>query len=259
MILDEIVEHKKSEVESAKKNKPLDRIIANIEDADKARDFYGDCINKSGIKIICEIKKASPSKGLLSKNFHPVEIAKSYEHNGAFAISVLTDEKFFMGSLDYLSEVSKNVKIPVLRKDFTIDPYQIYEARCYGADIILLIASILDLSGIRAFQDIATSLGMSSIVEVHNEKELELALEAGSKIIGINNRDLKTFEVNLEVSEQLAGSIPEGVVVISESGIRDSGDIRRLEKAGITTFLIGETFMTGESPGRELKNLLNSL
>ena len=259
MILDDIVEHKKTEVETAKKNKSLDEIISGIDEVGNARDFYTKCTETSGVKLICEIKKASPSKGVISRNFNPVEIAKSYEKNGAFAISVLTDEKFFMGSLDYLSQVSRNVSVPVLRKDFTIDPYQIYEARYYGADIILLIVSILDLSRIRVFQDITSSLGMSSIVEVHNEKELELALEAGSKIIGINNRDLKTFEVDLKVSEHLAGSIPEGVIAISESGIKTPDDIHRLEKAGINTFLIGETFMTGESPGLELKKLINSL
>ena len=172
---------------------------------------------------------------------------------------MLTDEKFFMGSPEYLYRVREAVQIPVLRKDFTIDTYQIYESRCYGADIILLIVAVLDIDQLREFQDLARELGMCSIVEVHDRNELDTALEAGSSIIGINNRDLKTFEVDTETSVRLAEFIPDDVLVISESGLGKPEHIARLREKGISTFLIGESFMVKEDPGMELRILLDSL
>lgn len=259
MILQEIVKHKRLEVEESKKKRPLGELKSSVSAADKPRDFYGLSRQTDDIRIIAEVKKASPSKGVISRDFDPVRIARSYENAGAFAISVLTDEKYFMGSLDYLSEVKRSVSIPVLRKDFMIDQYQIYEARTYGADIILLIVSILDAGTIRDFQDLAQELGMSSIVEVHDESELEVALESESRIIGINNRDLKTFDVDLSTSERLFRQIPDDVVVISESGISNADNISRLLDHGISTFLIGESFMRQDDPGNALKSLLSSV
>lgn len=259
MILQEIVKHKRLEVEESRKKRPLRELKASVPEASTPRDFYGLSRQTDEIKIIAEVKKASPSKGVISRDFDPVRIARAYENAGAFALSVLTDEKYFMGSLDYLSEVKRNVSIPVLRKDFMVDQYQIYEARSYGADIILLIASVLDSGTIREFQDIAKELGMSSIVEVHDEAELEVALEAESRIIGINNRDLKTFDVDLGTSERLIRQIPDDVVVISESGISSADNIFRLLEYGISTFLIGESFMRQDDPGNALKSLLRSV
>ena len=211
MILDDIIENKRYELEKAKNNFPFNKLISELKDKPKPKDFFKLATNSSGLKIIAEVKKASPSKGIISKNFNHIEIAKKYEEYGAFAISVLTDEKFFQGKLEYLSDIRKIIDIPLLRKDFTIDPYQIYEAKYYGADIVLLIASVLETTQIKEFLDITHSLDMNAIVEVHNIEELEKALEAESKIIGINNRDLKTFDVSLSVTEELSKVIPEGI------------------------------------------------
>lgn len=259
MILQEIVKRKRHEVEESRKKRPLRELKSFVSAASMPRDFYDLSRQTDDIKIIAEVKKASPSKGVISRDFDPVRIASAYENAGAFAISVLTDEKYFMGSLDYLSEVKRSVSIPVLRKDFMVDQYQIYEARSYGADIILLIVSVLDAVTIREFRDLAQELGMSSIVEVHDESELEVALEAESRIIGINNRDLKTFDVDLNTSERLVRQIPDDVVVISESGISDADNISRLLEYGISTFLIGESFMRQDDPGKALKSLLRSV
>ncbi|MGI9534464.1 MAG: indole-3-glycerol phosphate synthase TrpC [Thermodesulfobacteriota bacterium] len=259
MILDDIIEHKKSELLQTIKLKPIREIEEEIKEISHPKDFYRLAANFDGLKIISEVKKASPSKGLICKDFDPVKIAKSYENNGAFAISVLTDKKFFDGQLDYLSGIRKEVDIPLLRKDFTIDPYQIYEARLYGADIILLIASVLEISQITEYLDISHSLGMNAIVEVHNKIELDMAIGAGSRIIGINNRDLKTFEVSLSTTENLIEFIPDHIHVISESGISDPLDIRKLIKLGISTFLIGETFMSSTDPGGKLGEFIKSI
>ena len=256
MILDDIIENKKIEVDFAYSNFPLKDLQSALKDRPRPKDFYDLAINHSGLKIIAEVKKASPSKGVICENFNPVEIARNYENNGAFAISVLTDEKFFQGKLEYLSDISSEVDIPVLRKDFTIDPYQIFEARYYGADLVLLIASVLETTQLKEFLDITHSLGMNAIVEVHNAMELEKSLEVQSKIIGINNRDLKTFEVSLSTTEQLSKQIPEGQLIISESGIHSKADIEMLVDLGITTFLIGESFMNSEDPGEKLRTLI---
>ena len=252
MILDEIIENKKSELKQSEELKPLGEVEKEIKRIPVPKDFYSLAKNYDGIKIISEIKKASPSRGLICKDFDPVRIAKSYRDNGAFAISVLTDKKFFDGDLLYLSDIRKELDIPLLRKDFTIDPYQIYEARLYGADIVLLIASVLELKQITEYLAITHSLGMNAIVEVHDKDELDKAIRAGSRIIGINNRDLKTFKVNLSTTEELVEYIPEDKLVISESGISDPQHIRKLVNLGISTFLIGETFMSSPDPGSRL-------
>lgn len=256
MILDEIIRNKKVEVEAAKRSYPLELISSQIERVGRPKDFF-EAINPYGkIKVIAEIKRASPSKGILREDFDPVDIAKSYSKGGASAISVLTDKKFFKGDLTYLRDVKNTVQVPLLRKDFVIDPYQLYEARLYGADAILLIAAVLDKKSLTELLNLTHHLGMNAIVEVHNEEELESALVAGGRVIGINNRNLKTFDVSLEVSRRLAKLVPKGKIVISESGIGSGEDVKRLKDNGIYVFLIGEAFMKAPDPGSELNKLL---
>ncbi len=207
-------------------------------------------------KIIAEVKKASPSKGLIRADFDPPAIALDYASHGASAISVLTEEQFFQGSLTYLEQIREVVDLPLLRKDFILDAYQLVEAKAYGADAVLLIAALLDAALMRELRVQATELSMDSMVEVHSEQELDAALEAGADIIGINNRNLKTFAVNLATTEQLAPLIPRGVPAVCESGIDNLAQIRRVEKLGIHVFLIGESLMRAPVPGNKLKELL---
>ena len=256
MMLDRIIEKKKTEIEDAKRLKPLELMEKEFEGLGNTREFFGSLKPDGRVKIIAEIKRASPSKGILREDFDPVDIARGYAMGGASAISVLTDMTFFKGSLDQLSDVRNAVSVPLLRKDFILDPYQVYEARLYGADAILLIVSALESQTLKHLIELAHSLRMDAVVEVHNEVELETAISAGSRLIGINNRDLKTFEVNLEVSARLAKLIPNDRIAISESGISSSGDIKRLRDYGLSVFLIGETFVKSADPGRELRNIL---
>jgi len=258
MILDEIIENKKAEIESSKRAIPLEVLQEKIKDAPPSRNFF-DAINPGGrLKIISEIKHASPSKGIFREDFDPVEIAKSYSEGGASAISVLTDEKYFKGKLSYLKSIRENVDTPLLRKDFIVDPYQVYEARFYGADALLLIVAALDQPSLSRLLELTHSLNMNAIVEVHDAEELERALDAGARIIGINNRDLRTFNVDLNVSVNLSRKIPEGKIVIAESGIGSIDDIDNLRAQGVHVFLIGETFMKAPDPGEKLKELINS-
>lgn len=258
MILDEIVENKAIEVKASKRNFPLDELKDQIKDALAARDFF-EAINPKGeLKIISEVKHASPSKGIFREDFDPVQIARSYSEGGASAISVLTDEKYFKGSLNYLKSIRENVETPLLRKDFIIDPYQVYEARLYGADALLLIVASLEQSLLSDLLELTHSLGMNAIVEVHDEAELDRALDAKSRIIGINNRDLKTFDVDLNVSINLSAKVGSDKIVIAESGIRSIDDIDNLRANGVHVFLIGETFMKAREPGRKLKELIES-
>jgi len=259
MILDEIVEYKNGELKKSKEQLPFSELEKRLDGLTLPLDFYSLATNESSIKVISEIKKASPSKGIICENFDPVRIARSYEDNGASAISILTDEKFFQGSLKYLSEIRKEVNIPLLRKDFTIDPYQIFESRLYGADIVLLIVAILDKSRIKEYLGIVDSLDMNAIVEVHNREELETALDTGCRIIGINNRNLKTFDVDLSTTVELIKYIPEDVLVISESGISNPDDIKMLRNLGVNTFLIGESFMKSSDPGIKLREYLDQI
>jgi indole-3-glycerol phosphate synthase len=256
MILDKIIENKRSEVERTKKSIPLDFLKSELQNLDNTKGFYDSISPDGSIKVIAEIKRASPSKGVLRSDFNPVEISKSYASGGASAISVLTDSRFFKGSLEHLKDIRSSVEIPLLRKDFIIDPYQIYESRFYGADAILLIVAALESTILRELLELAHSLDMDAIVEIHDQRELDKAIEAGSKIIGINNRDLRTFAVSLETSLRLCRLIPREKIIISESGIGSSEDIKRLRAAGISVLLIGETFMRAHSPGEELRKLL---
>jgi indole-3-glycerol phosphate synthase len=252
-----IVEHVRAVVEERQKQTPLvalrERPLYHRSTRGFARALSGDTR-----RIIAEIKRSSPSKGLIRADFSPVVIARDYAHHGASAISVLTEEHFFQGSLTYLEEIKAAVAVPLLRKDFIIDRYQVTEARSYGADAILLIAALLDRSLLRELREAAAALSLDTLVEVHNEEELECALEAGAEIIGINNRDLKTFEVSLATTERLAPRVPAGTLTICESGIDGAEQIRQVERWGIHTFLVGESLMRAPSPGEKLQELLRS-
>lgn len=244
MILDEIAEKTRYRVEENRKRVPYDavRSLAENLQADDEYPFY-QALKKPGISFICEAKKASPSKGVIAQDFPYLEIAKEYEEAGAVAISCLTEPYYFQGSDVYLKEIAANVSIPVLRKDFTVDPYMIYEAKVLGASAVLLICSLLDKEELKEYQAIAESLGMSALVEAHDEAEIEMALGAGASIIGVNNRDLKTFTVDINNSVRLRSLVPREVAFVSESGIRNSEDIKRLVDNGTDAVLIGETLM----------------
>ncbi|HTM51747.1 MAG TPA: indole-3-glycerol phosphate synthase TrpC [Bryobacteraceae bacterium] len=220
------------------------------------RDFRAALLSRSPA-IIAEIKKASPSKGVISSAFDPVALAREYEAGGAAALSVLTDQHFFQGSLANLRDARAAVSLPVLRKDFTLDEYHVVEAAAHGADAILLIVAILDAARIRALRELAESYGMAALVEAHDEAEVDTALAGGARLIGVNNRDLKTFEVSLETSLRLAGRIPPGIVKVAESGIRSAADVDRLRAAGFQAFLVGEHLMKAPSPAAALRALLS--
>lgn len=255
MILDDIVAKRKEQLTREKAAVPLEEVKALAGGRkEPTRDFAG-ALRGERLAVIAEVKKASPSKGLICPNFHPVEIAKSYAQNGANALSVLTEEHYFQGKSDYLRAIREEVDLPILRKDFFIDPYQIYEARAMGADAILLIAALLDTKTLWAFAQIAHSLGLACLTEVHNEEELACALEADSDLLGINNRNLKTFEVSLEVTQRLAPLVPEEHVLVSESGIRDNGDMKNVRRYGADAVLIGETLMRSGDVWRSLREL----
>jgi indole-3-glycerol phosphate synthase len=224
---------------------------------DDRRDFRG-ALGARTPAIIAEVKKASPSKGVLSHDFDPVRIARAYQEGGAAALSVLTDEAFFQGSLADLECARAAVRVPVIRKDFTIDRLQILEAAAHGADAILLIAAILGEREIRDFREAAARYRLSALVEVHNRRELDMAIAAGADLIGVNNRNLSTFEVSLETSLELAQYMPAGAILVSESGIHDTADIARLRGAGYTAFLVGEHLMKSDDPAGALRRLVGA-
>lgn len=245
MILDTIVEQKKLEVAALRKNG-----IHAPSEVDPPRGFIKALTSFDGLALIAEAKKASPSKGVICEDFRPAEIAKRYEAGGAQCMSVLTDEKFFQGSLDYLALVRETVKLPVLRKEFMIDTLQIEEARAHGADAILLIAAILSRAQMAEFLACAKELGMDVLVEVHNEEELEVALDVNSPLLGVNNRNLKTFDVDLTTTFRLQKMMPKDIPLVSESGIRDFNDIKACIDNKITAVLVGESLMrAGETDG----------
>ncbi len=254
-ILSRIGEHKRQEVERAKREFPLERL--NLDDALAIRDFISGLKTKTPA-IITEIKKASPSKGLIRADFDVATIAKSYEQHGASCLSVLTDIHFFQGSPDYLAVAKANSTLPVLRKDFIIDSYQIYESRALGADCILLIAALLDDSQLHDFCQLAQELKMAVLVESHTGEEFQRALRLPTPLMGVNNRSLHTFITNIETSLQLAEELPADKILISESGINSRQDIELMQKHGINTFLIGESLMRAEDPGAKLSELMGA-
>ena len=223
-----------------------------------ARDFVGAIrarIAAGRPAVISEIKKASPSKGVIRPDFRPADIAASYEKAGAACLSVLTDRQFFQGATDYLQAARAACSVPVLRKDFLVDVYQVYEARAMGADAILLIAAALDLATMREFESVAQSLGLAVLVEVHNGEELDVALQLETPLIGINNRNLRTFEVSLQTTLDLLPSIPQGRIVVTESGILAAEDVELMRRHDVNTFLVGEAFMREPHPGQALAGL----
>ena len=223
---------------------------------DARRDFRA-ALTARRPAIIAEIKKASPSKGLLVTDFHPVSIAKAYQQGGAAALSVLTEEHFFQGSFADLRAARDAVRLPVLRKDFTTESCHVVEAAAHGADAVLLIAALLNRDQLREYRELAASYRMAALVEVHDERELDEAIESGAEIVGVNNRNLHTFEVKLETSLQLAGRIPEGVIKVSESGIHSARDLRMLSEAGYHAFLVGESLVKSGNPAEALWTLLS--
>jgi len=255
MILDRIIEAKKEEVAQLKQTRPLSELKAAIRNLPSPRDFRGAIKGKT-CAVIAEVKRRSPSKGILREDFDPVNIASVYEEYGAAAISVLTDQKFFGGDKSYLAEIKKTVRLPLLRKDFIIEPYQIYETRNLNGDALLFIAEILEKEQLSDYIRLAESLDISALVEVHSKEELDKALASGAGIIGINNRNLKTFTTDLNTSVEITPHIPPDKIIISESGIHKREDIELLMKAGIHAFLIGETLMVSENIGKKLTELL---
>lgn len=257
-ILQKILRHKAEEIAERARQLPLQALRQQIEGAPQARGFASAItakIQQGQPAIIAEIKKASPSKGLLREDFHPAAIARSYEENGATCLSVLTDSHFFQGSKTYLQEARSACQLPVLQKDFIIEPYQIYEARALGADCILLIVAALEEDLMHELAQLAESLGMDILVESHNAEELERALKLNTPLMGINNRDLKTFRTHLETTLGLLPRIPAHYTVVTESGIHTPADIKTMRQAGINAFLIGEAFMKAEQPGAKLAEL----
>lgn len=223
-------------------------------------DFeFEKALKKSGMSFICECKKASPSKGIIAEDFPYLKIAKDYEKAGADCISVLTEPKWFLGSNDYLKEITSAVKIPCIRKDFTVDEYMIYEAKTLGASAVLLICAILDENKIKEYIKICDSLGMSALVEAHDEAEIKTALNAGARLIGVNNRNLKDFSVNTENSKRLRSLVPNDVVFVSESGVQNANDIKALYDLGVDAVLIGETLMRAKDKTAKLNELRSKL
>jgi len=255
MILDKIVAHKKLEISRKKVICTQDELLHRIKNSCTPRASFRQALAKEGISLIAEIKKASPSKGILREDFDPVKIAGCYEVNGASAISVITDEEFFLGRLEYLEAVKVKSILPVLRKDFHIDPYQLYEARAYGADAVLLIASILDGQELQTLLELSAELGMDALVEVHTEEELNKALKCQAKIIGINNRNLQTFKTELQTTFELAKKVPADCILVSESGISESSHIEHLKRAGINAVLVGEALMVSEDMAGKVREL----
>jgi indole-3-glycerol phosphate synthase len=257
-ILKKIVEVKREEVAAAKKRVPLEAMREDALGRVLTRDFVGAMRAKIAAgqsAVIAEIKKASPSKGLLRADFIPADIAQSYAEAGAACLSVLTDRQFFQGQNDYLKQARASCDLPVLRKDFMVDAYQVYESRVVGADCILLIAACLEDDRMAELEAIALSLDMAVLVEVHDRVELERALKLKSPLLGINNRDLRTFEVKLETTLSLKELVPPGKLLVTESGILARPDVERMREAGVHAFLVGEAFMRAEDPGTALQAL----
>lgn len=259
-LLNKIVERKKERLNVLKSKIILEEIKSMASDVEQSKNFKEAIKRDSGpIRLIAEIKKASPIRGILRQEFDPIKIALIYRRKNVDAISVITEEDFFHGKLDYLIEAKRATNIPILRKDFIFEEYQIYESRAKGADAFLLIASILEGGQIVEFLHLAKELGLSVIFEVHNFKELEMALRADVDIIGINNRDLKTLDVNLDTTFELKKEIPEDKIVVSESGIKTREDVKRLEDTGIDSILVGTAFMEADDIDKKIDEIMGRI
>lgn len=256
-VLDRILSHKAEELAHRQRNRPLAEVRAAAESAAATRGF-ANAVKRGKPAVIAEMKRASPSRGVIREHFHPTAIAASYEAAGAACLSVLTDEVFFQGSDEHLARAKAATRLPVLRKDFVIDEYQVFEARDLGADCILLIAAALDPERIASFSELAGQLGLDALVEVHNARELDSAMRTAPALLGINNRDLRTFDTSLETTLSLLAGVPEGTTVVTESGIRTREDVRRMRDAGVEAFLVGEAFMRARDPGGALRELFGA-
>ena len=255
-ILEQIVAHKRTEIAAAERARPLAALEAALGAAPPVRDFFAPLAAGPPLKLIAEVKRASPSRGVIRADFDPVAIARTYAEHGAACLSVLTDERFFQGSLDVLRAVRAAVDLPILRKDFILERYQLVEARAAGADAVLLIAECLDDCRLRALHNQALELGLAPLVELYEPANLPRVLEAGARLIGINNRDLHTFTVDLEHTLRLRHQVPDDVVLVAESGIRTRDDVLRLEAAGVAAMLVGESLMASRDIGLAVDRLL---
>lgn len=251
-ILDEILEHKATEIAARQKRAPLQHLRDAVAFVTPPRDIIA-ALHRDTVALIAEVKHASPSKGVLIEPFDAARLGKSYARNGAAAISVLTDEKFFQGSLEDMTAVRNVVDVPVLRKDFVISPYQVYEGRAAGADAILLIVAALEDAQLSELHTLARELGMAALVEVHDERELERALKIEPQLVGVNNRDLKTFKVDLNTTIRMARQVPQGVTLVAESGIQSRADVRTMGQAGAHAVLVGEALVQAAAIGRTVK------
>ncbi len=254
-ILDQLAAHARKRVAEAKSKWPLAQIKTQAEALEKGNFAFEKAVEKQGISFICECKKASPSKGLIAPDFPYLRIAKEYEAAGADCVSVLTEPKWFLGDDAYLREIAANVSIPCLRKDFTVDEYMIYEAKLLGASAVLLICSILSENQIKEYISLCDELGLSALVEAHDEAEVDVALKAGARMIGVNNRNLKDFSVDTDNSRRLRALIPGEVLFVAESGVKDASDVAKLREIGADAVLIGETLMRAEDKKAKLAEL----
>lgn len=254
-ILDKLAEHAFERIKAAEKAVPFDEVKSKALSLPKGDFAFEKALKKPGISFICECKKASPSKGIIAEDFPYLKIAEEYEKAGADCISVLTEPKWFLGSDEYLREIAERVSIPCIRKDFTVDGYMIYEAKLLGAKAVLLICSILSAEQIREYIGICDSLGISALVEAHDENEVKTALNCGARIIGVNNRNLKDFSVDTDNSRRMRELVPDSVVFVSESGVRTAKDIKKLREIGADAVLIGETLMRAEDKRAKLREL----
>ncbi len=257
-VLEKIVAHKRQEIVSLKSSRPESELRAAVVDAPPLRDFFGALAADGPIKLIAEVKKASPSKGVIRADFNPVEIAKAYESAGATCLSVLTDEHFFQGSLDYLRQIRAAVKLPLLRKDFILETYQLLEARLAGADAVLLIAECLDDCNLRKLHNEAIELGLTPLVEFYDEENLDRVLAAGAQLIGVNNRDLRTFVIDLDRTLRMRERVPLDCVFVGESGIFTRQDVLRLQEAGVDAMLVGESLMREPDIAAATRRLLGT-
>ena len=257
-ILNKILDTKREEIRLTSGYRSLSELEVEVQSAPSVRDFEEAIRSKIAAgqsAVIAEVKKASPSKGVIREHFDPIEIAQSYERHGAACLSVLTDRDYFMGAAEYLVAARSATQIPVLRKDFIIDPYQIYEARCMGADCILLIVAALEQSQMENLERVAMQLGMSVLVEAHSREEFERATRLQTTLIGVNNRDLRSFETSLQTTLSLLSDLPSGRILITESGIHRREDVALMRDRGVNAFLVGEAFMRQQDPGLALKSL----
>ncbi len=254
-ILDKLAEHARERVTEAQKHVPYDSLKQRALNLPKGCFEFEKALKKPDIAFICECKKASPSKGVIAENFPYLQIAKDYEAAGADCISVLTEPKWFLGQGKYLREIAENVSIPCIRKDFTVDDYMIYEARLMGAKAVLLICSILSAEEIASYINVCDELGLSALVEAHDEEEIKIAVDCGARVIGVNNRNLKDFSVDTANSRRLRELVPEDVIFVSESGVRTAEDIRLLRESGVNAVLIGEALMRAEDKAAKLAEL----